>query len=146
MNVPNLASGKAEHIATDRDSLSPVLARFARSLWPWSERRLAVLVCCLAALDYMSTVAFLNLSGSKGAYEAGILASRALERGGLGGLLFNDVAAVGLLLVAAGGVRNICLKKGELSGFSHAAFVLMLLPYAAAAAAAIANNLVIACI
>lgn len=123
--------------------LAPFVLKAAQKLWPWSGRRLAYCVCCLAAADYASTVAFLKLSADKGAYEAGILAAPALERGGLLGLLVNDFTAVCGLLLAAALVRHTCAGNNEVSRFSSAAYVFTLLPYTVTAAAAVVNNIYI---
>jgi len=53
----------------------------SRSLWPWRESRLLVLVLLLAVLDYVSTYAALELSGRMDGYEGGPLASWAPENG-----------------------------------------------------------------
>ena len=122
-------------------SFERCVIRISESLWPWPERRLAVMVAVLAFMDYASTIGFLKLGGGK-AYEAGILASRALGTGGLAGLLLTDIAAVGTLLLAALCIRQFCLRTG-LGRYARAAFILMLLPYAMAAAGAVCNNLAI---
>ena len=96
----------------------------------------------LAAMDFVSTIGFLKLSGDKGAYEAGILAGRTLGRGGFAGLFLGDLASVGALLLAALCIRFLCRRTG-LGRFARAAFILTLTPYAVAAAAAIFNNITI---
>ena len=118
------------------------IGRLSESLWPWSERRLAAMVAGLAVMDYLSTIGFLKLSGDKQVYEAGILAGRALGRGGLPGLLLTDIAAVGALVLAALCIRHLCLQTG-FERFARAAFILMLAPYAVAAAGAVFNNIAI---
>lgn len=116
--------------------------RLSKTIWPWSESRLLILVAVIAAMDYISTLAFLQFSGDC-AFEAGLLASWALSVGGYLALLIVDVTAVGILILAATATQRICKTNG-LSGPGHAVFVLLLTPYATIAAAAVCNNIVIA--
>ena len=130
------------HRALERDRASePRVEAVSRLLWRWRESRLLWLVVVLAALDYISTYAALELSGSEGLREAGLLAGWALERGGFGTLFLADLAAVLVLCLAAVGVRRFCIRVG-FKGFGRAAFVVLLLPYALVALGAVANNLV----
>jgi hypothetical protein len=119
--------------------------RLSKMVWPWPEARLLIAVGILAGLDYLSTLAFLHFSAGKNVYEAGVFASRALRAGGCFGLLIMDVAIVGALMLTAICLRKECLKKG-LTGFARLAFTLLLLPYAATAAVAVVNNIIIALI
>ncbi len=129
--------------AEGRKALDSFVIGAVEKIWPWTEKSLAILVCFLAAADYASTVGFLKLGVDKGAYEAGVLARVAFNKYGLIGLLINDVIAVCLLLLCAVAARYLCVKNRETRRFSHIAFVLTLLPYVAAAAAAVVNNLFI---
>ena len=138
-----IESGK--RVKAKNSNESPIeqrIVRLSESLWPWPERRLAAMVAGLAITDYVSTIGFLKLNEDKQAYEAGILASQALARGGLLGVLLTDVTAVGTLVLAALGIRYLCLRTG-FERLARAAFVFMLVPYAAAAAGAIFNNIAI---
>ncbi|MFC1937143.1 hypothetical protein ACFLWY_01130 [Chloroflexota bacterium] len=114
----------------------------SRSLWPWGEWRLLAIVSLLFILDYASTYAFLELSGSKDVYEGGLLASRALQMGGFTGLLLFDVAAASTLLLAAIAVRHLYSRFGFI-GFGRAAFVMVLVPYVVITMAVIFNNIVL---
>ena len=111
----------------------------SRSLWPWRESRLLGLVCCVAALDYASTYAVLELSGKTHVYEGGLLASWALRKGGFMGLLLVDIAAASVLLLTAITLRFLHSKFG-FDGYGRTAFVLILVPYVVVTMAAIFNN------
>ena len=117
--------------------------KFSRFIWPWTERKLIFFVCCVAALDYASTYAVLELSGKSYLNEAGTLASWALEKGGFGGLFLVDLLAVLAISSAALILRFIFAKKG-LKGLSRASFVFLLVPYAIMAIVAVFNNLILA--
>lgn len=114
----------------------------SRSLWPWRESRLLALVSFLLVLDYISTYAFLELSGNKDVYESGLLASWALQRGGLTQLFLIDMAAVSTLLLAAITIRFLYSKFG-FNGFGRTGFVIVLVPYVVITMAAIFNNIVL---
>jgi len=47
----------------------------SRAIWPWHHAWLVPLVALLAALDLLSTYAFLELSGKPDVYESGQLAA-----------------------------------------------------------------------
>jgi len=114
---------------------------FSRFLWPWRERRLVALVGLLALLDYATTSIALELGG-KGYVEGGMLAGWALRVGGLGWLFLVDMGAVAALSLMALTARYLCFRLG-FKGFGRAVFVVMLAPYAAVAASAVVNNLVL---
>ena len=112
----------------------------SRSLWPWQESRLLAIVGCLAALDYVSTYAVLELSGNKYVCEGGPLANWALQMGGFTGLFLLDIAAVTTLLLAAVLIQNLHSKFG-FKGFGRAAFVVFLVPYVVITTAVVYNNI-----
>ncbi len=114
----------------------------SRVLWPWRESRLVVLVVLLALLDYATTCGALELSGKGHIEEGGMLAGWAMRIGGLGWLFLVDLGAVIALLIAATTARFLCFKFG-FEGFGRAAFVVLLLPYAVVAFAAVVNNLLL---
>jgi len=113
----------------------------SRRLWPWNERRLIALVGIMALLDYATTCAALEWSG-KGYAEGGLLAGWALRVGGFGWLFLVDMGAVFALALLAITVRSLCFKLG-FRGYGRAAFVVLLVPYAVVAFAAVVNNLVL---
>ena len=117
----------------------------SKSLWPWDIAWLVPLVALLAAADLLSTYILLELSGKSGVYESGVLASWALRRGGFNGLYIMNAVAVGLLCAIAATARLLYGRSG-LSGFARTAYVVVLVPYAAASMAAVANNLLLALI
>ena len=47
----------------------------SRAIWPWHYAWLIPMVALLAALDLLSTYAFLELSGKPDVYESGPLAA-----------------------------------------------------------------------
>lgn len=112
----------------------------SRSIWPWQESRLLAIVGCLAALDYVSTYAVLELSGNKYICEGGPLANWALQIGGFTGLLLLDIAAATALLLAAVFIQYLHSKFG-FKGFGRAAFVFFLVPYVVITMAAVYNNI-----
>lgn len=118
------------------------VAAVSRVLWPWRESRLVVLVGLLALLDYITTCAALELSGKGYVEEGGMLAGWALRVGGLGWLFLVDIGAVIALSIAAITARFLCIKFG-FEGFGRAAFVVLLVPYAVVAFAAVVSNLVL---
>jgi len=129
--------------ALERDRSSERYVEAASTyLWPWREPWLVAVVTLVALLDYTTTYAVLELSGKAGVYEVGWLASWALRRGGFGTLFLVDmVAVIGLALVAVA-TRHLCLRFG-FKGFGRAMFVILLVPYAVVAFAAVVNNLVL---
>ena len=66
----------------------------SRYLWSWREAWLARTAFLVAALEFLSTYALLDLSNKTNAYERGILASRALQVDGFRGLLIMNLAVV----------------------------------------------------
>ena len=115
------------------------LGTVSRMIWPWQDRWLVPLVGLLAALDLISTYVLLELSGKTNVYESGLLASKALGWGGFDGLYIMNVACVGLLCIIAGTARY-CYARYGLEGFARTAYVVMLVPYAIVAFAAVVNN------
>jgi len=114
----------------------------SKSLWPWRESLLIILVGFLAMLDYVSTYAFLELSGNNNVYESGLIARWALDVNGFKGLLLVDILAVTTLIIIAISVRFIYTKFG-FRGFGRAAFVVVLTPYVIVTMAVIYNNVVL---
>ena len=128
--------------AAERDRRSERhVGAISRRLWPWGERRLIALVGIMALLDYATTCAALEWSG-KGYSEGGLLAGWALRIGGFGWLFLVDMGAVFALALLAVIVRALCLKFG-FRGYGRATFVVLLLPYAVVAFAAVVNNIVL---
>jgi hypothetical protein len=113
----------------------------SRRLWPWNERRLIALVGIMALLDFITTCAALELSG-KGYSEGGLLAGWALRIGGFGWLFLVDIGAVLALALVAIAVQYLCFSVG-FRGYGRATFIVLLLPYAVVAFAAIVNNIVL---
>ena len=120
-------------------SIEPRFEAASRSLWPWAESRLLGLVCCVAALDYVSTYAVLELSGKTHVYEGGLLAAWALREGGFMGLLLFDIAAASVLVLTAITIRYLHSRFG-FKGYGRTAFVFILVPYVVVTMAAIFNN------
>ena len=140
--VFGLAKGVVrKSLERDRSSERYVEA-VSRSLWPWRESWLLALVGLLAALDYVSTYAVLELSGKAHVYEGGPLASWALGMGGFTGLFLVDMAAASTLLLAAVTIRFLHFKIG-FKGFGRTAFVVVLVPYVVVTMAAVFNNIVL---
>jgi hypothetical protein len=111
-------------------------------LWPWRDSSLVGLVALLALLDYVSTYAFLELSGNRLLYESGALARWALQRGGITLLLWVDVAAVSALILLATGLRFFQFRFG-FKGYGRTCFVVLLLPYTVITLAVVFNNIVL---
>jgi hypothetical protein len=111
-------------------------------LWPWRDSSLVALVGLLAVLDYISTYAFLELSGNKSLYESGKLASWALQKGGISLLFWTDVAAVSALILLAVSLRFFQFRFG-FRGYGRACFVVLLIPYVVITLAVIFNNVVL---
>lgn len=118
------------------------LETWSRFIWPWREGWLVPLVVLLAALDYISTYLLLEVSGKVHVYESGPLASWVLRRGGFDGLYIMNAVAVGLLCLIAVIARVFYTRFG-LNGFARTAYVIVLVPYAIAALAAVVNNFVL---
>ena len=114
----------------------------SRLLWRWREPWLIVFVSVMAILDYLSTVITLELGHNDFLYETGALARWALEKDGLGLVFLVDMGAVIAISLAATAIRFFYLRLG-FNGFARAVFVVLLLPYAVMAFAAIVNNLVL---
>lgn len=114
----------------------------SRFLWPWRESWLLAMVGLVAVLDYVSTYAVLELSGKVDIYEAGPLASWALQMGGFSRLFWVDMAAAITLLLVAIIIRGLHFKFG-FKGFGRTAFVVVLVPYVVVTMAAIFNNVVL---
>ena len=130
--------------AVERDRrVEKYVEKVSRLLWPWTERQLLFFVGAAASLDYASTYAVLELSGKRYLNEGGALASWALEKGGFGGLFLVDLASVLAISITALILRSLLFKAG-FKGFSRAAFVFLLMPYALMAIVAVFNNLVLA--
>jgi hypothetical protein len=117
------------------------LGRYAEKLshviWPWRESILLILMFAAAILDFSST--YLVLSVKNNASESGRLALWALDRGGYIFLLVLDLAVASLLATIALVLRSFYTRIGS-QDYGRAAFVLVLLPYAVIAAAAVVNN------
>jgi hypothetical protein len=115
--------------------------KLSRILWPWRERNLVILVFVLTLLDYATTCAALEFSGND-YEEGGLLAGWVLRVGGFGWLFLVDIGVViGMSLVAVA-ARFLYFKFG-FPGFGRAAFVVLLIPYAVVAVAAVVNNIVL---
>lgn len=114
----------------------------SRSLWPWNESKLIAFVSFLAVLDYISTYAFLELSGNKQLFEVGPLARWAFQTGGFYRLFWVDIAAICTLIFLANSVRFLYAKFG-FQGFGRTAFVFVLVPYSVITMAIIFNNVVL---
>lgn len=112
----------------------------SRAIWPWHHAWLVPMVALLAALDLLSTYAFLELSGKPDVYESGPLAAWALQRGGFNGLYVMNALAVGFLCLVAVGAHKYYSRLG-LRVFARTAYVAVLVPYALVAFAAVVNNL-----
>ena len=111
-------------------------------LWPWRDSLLVALVGLLATLDYISTYAFLELSGNRSLYEGGKLANWAIQKGGITLLLWTDVAAVSALILLAISLRLLQYRFG-FRGYGRICFVVLLLPYAVITMAVVFNNIVL---
>jgi hypothetical protein len=111
-------------------------------LWPWRETKLIWLVFVLVLLDFISTYAFLELSGNSLVYESGPLAKWALNEGGFLFLLLVDILAVSFLIGLAMFIRLI-FRKRELTGYARAVFILILIPYTVVTFAIVFNNIVL---
>jgi hypothetical protein len=99
-------------------------------------------VVCLAILDFSSTYFLLELSNKNNAFESGIMAVWALDRGGFSFLFVFDIVAATVLSLAAFGAKYLFFKRGFKS-YGRAAFVFLLAPYVIIATVAIINNLIL---
>ena len=122
--------------------VEPYAEAVSRRLWPWREQRLLAVVVVLVILDFISTYAFLQSTGIAYTNESGLLAGWALRMGGFGLLFLGDMGAVLALSLVAMAARSIYLRIG-FKGLARAAFVLLLVPYAVMAVAAVINNVVL---
>lgn len=129
-----------ESVQRDR-RFEPWMDRMSRRLWPWQDARLMLTIPFVALLDYLSTYALLVLSSKPYVYEHGPLAHWALETDGFRGLFALDILGVVVLCCLAVTVRFAYTRFGY-GGYGRAAYVLLLMPYAAAAILAAVNNLV----
>lgn len=118
------------------------LEKISRFLWPWKESKLIWFVCILAVLDYVSTFTALELSESDRVIEAGLMAGWALDTGGFLLLFVVDAIAIGVLVLAAVGIKALYRKWGH-PGFGRAGFVLLLVPYAVIIMGIVINNVLV---
>lgn len=125
-------------LLSDLERLTSLLSR---TIWPWPESRLPLMVVILIGIDFLSTVTFLRISGGRFG-EAGLLASWALQTGGYTGLFIMDLSAIGLLVIGATSIKRLYIRKGR-SDLGRTAFVLLLAPYAVATVAVVCNNIII---
>jgi hypothetical protein len=102
--------------------------RISRFIWPWNERWLLVVASVLCFVDFITTFILLNLSGRNDVYESGVIASRALERGGFILMLTFDIIAMMVLSLLAFTAKRIYDRKGH-RDYGRAAFVFILIPY-----------------
>jgi len=128
-------------IARDR-AMEKRFQEASTNLWPFREAKLIWLVCVLAMLDFISTYAFLDLSGNDNLEEKGSLAAWALRTGDFLLLLLIDALAVGILIGLAYAFRKAFNKRG-FPGYARASFVFMLLPYTVVTFAIVFNNIVL---
>jgi len=128
-------------IARDR-AMERQFEEASHRLWPWRETKLIWLVSVLVMLDFISTYAFLELSGNPKLIEKGSLASWALNTGGFLLLLLIDFLATGALISLALAFRKAFNRHG-FDGYARASFVVMLLPYSVVTFAIIFNNIVL---
>lgn len=133
------ADNTVKRIVDRERSMDRQIGPVSRMIWPWQDRWLVPLVGLLAALDLISTYVLLELSGKTNLYEGGLLAAKALRWGGFDGLYIMNVACVGLLCIIACTARY-CYARYGLEGFARTAYVVMLVPYAIVAFAAVVNN------
>jgi len=123
-------------------SLGRYAEALSRFLWPWRELWLLIVIGLLAILDFTSTYALLELSGKNNFYESGRLAIWALEIGGFPFLFVVDIAAAGVISLAAFTARHLYIKYG-FRDYGRAAFVFLLTPYIIMTAFAIINNIIL---
>ena len=126
--------------ANERDKkLERPIEKISRSIWPWQESKLILLVVVLAISDYISTFTALRLSASHQVSEVGLLAKWALSTGGFANLFLVDAVAIGAFILVALGVRALYNRFG-FPGFAHTAFVFIFVPYAVIIVLVIINN------
>jgi hypothetical protein len=142
MNFSSLRKRLERKIARDR-SLERPLESVSKSLWPWSEAKLIRYVILIAALDYVSTYAFLKLSSNPDLVEGGPIAGWALRTGGFGKLFLVDAAIVLSMIILAVGLRSLYTTWG-FGGLGRAAFVILLIPYFVITLAVVFNNVLLA--
>jgi hypothetical protein len=118
------------------------LEAISRKLWPWSESRLIRTVGVLAALDFISTYVFLEVSTNSRLVEGGPLAGWALKNGGFFGLFLIDFLSVGSLILLGLAVRALYRKLG-FAGLGRTALVFLLVPYLIVILAVIYNNILV---
>ena len=138
-NVFGLSKVAAEASVEKGRSIEQGLTLVSRAIWPWHHALLFPLIALLAAMDLVSTYALLELSGKPDVYESGPLAAWALQRGGFNALYIMNVVAVGVLCLIAVAARWYYIRLG-LKVFARTAYVVVLVPYALVAFAAIVNN------
>jgi hypothetical protein len=117
------------------------LGNVSHYLWPWRERWLVALIFGMALFDLMTTCIALSIS-HKAYSEGGLLAGWALQVGGFGWLFLIDIGAVSGITLLAITMRYLYFRF-NFRGFGRAAFVVLLLPYAVVAFAAVVNNIVL---
>jgi hypothetical protein len=128
-------------VETERKLEGP-FEKASRFLWPWAESKLILFVCILAAMDYVSTFAALELSGNDQVVEAGLLAKWALDTGGFPFLFLVDAISIGVFILLATGIRALYRKWGH-PGFGRTGFVFMLIPYAVIIMGIVINNVLL---
>lgn len=142
MNLSLLRNRLASKMERER-SLERPLEAVSKSLWPWSEAKLIRYVILIAALDYVSTYAFLKVSSNHNLVEGGPIAGWALQTGGFGRLFLVDAATVLSLIFLALGLRSFYTTKG-FRGLGRTAFVVLLVPYFVATLLVVYNNVLLA--
>ena len=130
-----------ESFERDRPLERPLEA-ISRKLWPWPESKLIRTIGVLAALDFISTYVFLEISTNHRLVEGGPLAGWALQRGGFFGLFLVDLLSVGSLVLLALAVRALYQRLG-FTGLGRTALVFLLVPYLIVILAVIYNNIVV---
>ena len=139
--LQQIVTDNIRHSVRRDRKFEPSIERVSRYLWPWREAWLVRMAFLVAALDFLSTYALLDLSNKPDAYERGILASRALQIDGFRGLLIMNLVAVGTICLVAIGAKLVYSRFGY-HGFARAGFVAAILPYTLAASLAAVNNVV----
>jgi hypothetical protein len=142
MNFESLRQKLKRNIERERPLERP-LERVSRKLWPWSEAKLVRYVILLAAMDYLSTYVFLEISPNRHLREGGPLAGWALRTGGFGKLFLVDAAIVLILISLAIGFRWLYGRLG-FGGLGRTAFVFLLVPYFVVTLAVVYNNILLA--
>ena len=142
MNFSSLRNRLESKIERDRP-LERRLEAVSKTLWPWSESKLIRYVILIAALDYLSTYAFLRVSSHSYLIEGGPIAGWALQTGGFARLFLVDAAAVLSLIFLAVGLRSLYTRWG-FRGFGRSAFIFLLIPYFVVTLAVVYNNVLLA--